>query len=85
MPPELALGPITKSVYVVTRWVRPGVAGTKYDVTEQFREIIEQLGFNTLERAAREVAACIEDHSMEHIAFKICGLPELQAALKEIQ
>jgi hypothetical protein len=45
MQPELAYGYLTKSVYVVTRWARPGVAQTKYDITDQFHTMARRLGY----------------------------------------
>jgi hypothetical protein len=45
MQPELAYGYLTKSVYVVTRWARPGVAQTKYDITDQFHVMARRLGY----------------------------------------
>ena len=45
MQPELTYGYLTESIYVVTRWARPGVAQTKYDITDQFHRMAERLGY----------------------------------------
>lgn len=58
MTPELAYGYLTESVYVVTRWVRPGVAQTKYDITEQFHQMALRLGYSRPADAPVHSALC---------------------------
>lgn len=48
MIPELAISGLTESVFVVTKWGNSNGrrhAIIKYDITEQFHEIAERLGY----------------------------------------
>jgi hypothetical protein len=53
MKPELTYSELTGNYYIVTAWSKPGVAKTKYDVTNQVEAIVKKANAASREQVKR--------------------------------